>query len=131
MNNHHLALAIMPFTLAAAPVAAQQTGGEENMAPATSTSKAQPLAAEGQSESPMLSMNELDEMRGGTQIAINNQLLNAENTGNTINGDFTAGDVSLADNAFSNFSGLGNFVFNTGAQSSLQAGMSITINVEN
>ena len=119
MNKHHLALAIMPFSLAAAPVAAQQTGGEENMAPATSTSKAPPLAAEGQSKTPMLSMNELDEMRGGTQIAINNQLLNAENTGNTINGDFTAGD------------GLGNFVFNTGAQSSLQAGMSITINVEN
>ena len=131
MNNSHLVLAIVPLALAAAPVAAQQVGGETNMAPATSTSTAPAIAAEGQSDSPMLSMDELDEMRGGAQIAINNQLLNAKNTGNTINGDFTAGDVSLADNAFSNYSGLGNFVFNTGAQSSLQAGMSVTINVEN
>lgn len=131
MNKYHLALAIAPFALAAAPIGAQQTGGEAITAPASSNSAAREIEAKGQPESPMLSMDELDDMRGGTQIAINNQLLNTQNTGNTIEGDFTAGDVSIADNAFSNFSGLGNFVFNTGAQSSLQAGMSVTINVEN
>ena len=88
-----------------------------------------PAALEAQSESPIMTMSELDSMRGGAQIAINSQTLNAENTGNTIGGDFTAGDVSLADNALSGFNGLGNFVFNTGAQSALQAGLSVTINI--
>ena len=79
--------------------------------------------------SPMLSLEDLNELRGGTQIAINTQTLTSTNTGNVIGGDFDAGDVSLSDNAFSNFNGLGNFVFNTGAQSSLQAGLTVTLNV--
>ena len=124
MQKYHLAFAIVPFAFAAAPIGAQQTGAEAYTAPALSDHIAPNIEA-------MLSMDELDEMRGGAQIAINNQLLNTQNTGNTIEGDFTAGDISIADNAFSNFSGLGNFVFNSGAQSSLQAGMSVTINIEN
>lgn len=79
--------------------------------------------------SSILSPEELNSMSSGNQIAINNQALIAENTGNTINGDYTAGDVNFSDDAFSSFNGLGNIVVNTGAQSSLQAGMSITINV--
>lgn len=131
MQKYHLAFAIVPFAFATAPIGAQQTGEEAYTAPALSDHIAPNIKAKGQSISPMLSMDELDEMRGGAQIAINNQLLNTQNTGNTIEGDFTAGDISIADNAFSNFSGLGNFVFNSGAQSSLQAGMSVTINIEN
>ena len=79
--------------------------------------------------SSILSPEELSSLSSGNQIAINNQALIAENTGNTINGDYTAGDVNFSDDAFSSFNGLGNIVVNTGAQSSLQAGMSITINV--
>ncbi|MEO9468235.1 hypothetical protein [Parasphingorhabdus sp.] len=79
--------------------------------------------------SSVLSPEELNRMSSGNQIAINTQSLIAENTGNTINGDYTAGDVSFDGDAFSGFSGLGNIVVNTGAQSSLQAGMSITINI--
>ncbi len=76
-----------------------------------------------------MSLEELDELRGGTQIAINEQTFNSDNTGNTINGDFTAGDVNLSDNSLSSFNGLGNIVINTGAQSALQAGLAVTINI--
>lgn len=79
--------------------------------------------------SSVLSPEELNRMSSGNQIAINTQSLVAENTGNTINGDYSAGDINFSDDAFSSFNGLGNIVVNTGAQSSLQAGMSITINI--
>lgn len=88
-----------------------------------------PAPQKSERASPLMSAKELTQMRGGQQIAINNQTLNSQNTGNVIDGDFTAGDVTLSDDALSNFNGLGNFIFNTGAQSSLQAGMSVTINV--
>jgi hypothetical protein len=76
-----------------------------------------------------MSLDELNALRGGTQIAINEQTFNSDNTGNTINGDFTAGDVNLSDNSLSSFNGLGNIVINTGAQSALQAGLAVTINI--
>lgn len=121
MKKQYWLLTIAPLAMAASNVSAQTVAEDaKSQTPAT---------AEQQSESPLLSMTELEDMRGGTQIAINNQTLNAENSGNSIGGDFTAGDVSLADNALSSFNGLGNFVFNTGAQSSLQAGLSVTINI--
>lgn len=128
MKNHYCLLTITALAMIAsnASMANAQTASP---LPDQGTNSQAPATSELQSESPLLSMSELDSMRGGTQIAINNQTLNAENTGNSIGGDFTAGDVSLADNALSGFNGLGNFVFNTGAQSALQAGLSVTINI--
>ena len=58
-----------------------------------------------------------------------NQTLVAITSGNVIAGDYVAGNVSLSDNALSNFSGIGNVLINTGAQVSLQTGMNVTINV--
>ena len=58
-----------------------------------------------------------------------NQTLSAITQGNVLNGDFTAGSVSLSDNALSGFNGVGNVLINTGAQVSLQAGMNLTINI--
>ena len=128
MKNHYCLLTITALAMIAsnASIANAQVASP---LPDQGTKSQAPATSELQSESPLLSMSELDSMRGGTQIAINNQTLNAENTGNSIGGDFTAGDVSLADNALSGFNGLGNFVFNTGAQSALQAGLSVTINI--
>ena len=115
MKKYYLKFLTGAFAISATCAAAQPVDatGNDARTPATSDHG-----------SPILSLDQLDSMRGGTQVAINNQSLIAENTGNTINGDFAAGDVNLEDNAFSSFNGLGNFVFNTGAQSSLQAGMS-------
>lgn len=121
MTKQYWLLTITALAMVASNANAQVTDQD-------ATPKA-PATLEQQSASPLLSVTELDDVRGGAQIAINNQTLNSNNTGNTIGGDFTAGDVSLADNALSGFNGLGNFVFNTGAQSALQAGLSVTINM--
>ncbi|MBP6380444.1 MAG: hypothetical protein KA312_08525 [Sphingorhabdus sp.] len=78
-----------------------------------------------------LSDEELDAARGGSTIVVGNQTLNAVNSGGVINGDFSAGSISLADNALTNFNGFGNLVINTGAQNNLQSGMNVTINFAN
>jgi hypothetical protein len=78
-----------------------------------------------------LSDQELDAARGGSTIVVGNQTLNAVNSGGVINGDFSAGSISLADNALTNFNGFGNLVINTGAQNNLQSGMNVTINFAN
>jgi hypothetical protein len=74
---------------------------------------------------------ELDAARGGSTIVVGNQTLNAVNSGGVINGDFSAGSISLSDNALTNFNGFGNLVINTGAQNNLQSGMNVTINFAN
>jgi hypothetical protein len=76
----------------------------------------------------VLSDDSLGDLRGGWTVVSANQTLSAISTGSVLNGDFTAGAVSLSDNALSNFNGFGNVVINTGAQNNLQAGMNITIN---
>lgn len=72
---------------------------------------------------------DLEEQRGGAAIIVNNQTLTAITAGNVLNGGYIAGNVSLNDNALSGFNGVGNLLINTGAQVSLQTGMSITINI--
>jgi len=73
---------------------------------------------------------ELGSARARATIVINQQQIDGVVQGNSL-GDFQAGEITLSDNAFSNFSGVGNFLFNTGAQNNLQAGMVLTITVEN
>jgi hypothetical protein len=72
---------------------------------------------------------ELGDQRGGDSAAVGNQIMNAATTGNVINGNYTAGGITVSDNALSAFSGLGNIVINTGAQVSVQSGMNITVNL--
>ncbi len=75
-----------------------------------------------------LSDDALSELRGGQAIVIGNQTLTAVNSGNILNGNYTAGSVALTDNALSNFNGLGNLLINTGALNNLQSAMNVTIN---
>ena len=82
-------------------------------------------------KSPMLSNEELETLRGGETLVITNQTLNAITSGNVLNGDYSAGAVTLSDNALSNFNGVGNLLINTGAQVSVQSGMNLTINLAN
>ncbi len=121
MKKHFWLLMTAPLAMTASHASAQVA--DQNAAPQA------PATTEQQSASPLMSLEELDELRGGTQVAINEQTFNSDNTGNTINGDFTAGDVNLSDNSLSSFNGLGNIVINTGAQSALQAGLAVTINI--
>ena len=78
-----------------------------------------------------LTDGDLGELRGGAALVIGTQTLVAISTGSVLNGNFTAGAVSLTDNAFSNFNGFGNLVINTGALNNLQSGMNVTINFAN
>lgn len=82
-------------------------------------------------KSPILTNEELETLRGGETLVITNQTLNAITSGNVLNGDYSAGAVTLSDNALSNFNGVGNLLINTGAQVSVQSGMNLTINVAN
>jgi hypothetical protein len=94
----------------------------------------QPAATQGSpkiDDGPTLSNADLDQLRGGESVVVTNQTLTAITSGNIIEGNYSAGNVSLSDNAFSNFNGLGNVLINTGAQVSLQTGMNVTINVNN
>ena len=77
----------------------------------------------------LISNEDLIELRGGQAIVLSNQALTAISNGNVFNGDYVAGQISLTDNALSNFNGMGNFVINTGAQNNLQSAMNVTINI--
>ena len=67
--------------------------------------------------------------RGGQTVVASGQTLTAVTTGNTLNGNYSAGSIVLSGSALSNFNGIGNFAINTGAQVSIQSGMNLTINV--
>ncbi len=72
---------------------------------------------------------ELQALSGGQAVAVNEQQLKAMSTDNSVNalGNVTNGPVSLNAGAFSGFSGLGNFVINTGNNNILQGSMSVNI----
>jgi hypothetical protein len=75
-----------------------------------------------------LTDGDLGNLRGGDALVVGNQTLTAINNGTVFTGNYNAGGVSLTDNAFSSFNGLGNIVINTGAQNNLQSAMNVTIN---
>jgi hypothetical protein len=79
----------------------------------------------------MLDDATLSNARGGQAIVVGNQTLKSSISGSTIAGNYTAGAISLSDNAFSNFSGMGNVIINTGAQANLQSAMNVTVNLAN
>ena len=75
-----------------------------------------------------VSSQELAGMSGGTAVAVTNQNLSAVNSGNTVSANtLTTGDVTLQSNAFSGFSGIGNFVVNTGNNNNIQGSLSVTV----
>lgn len=79
----------------------------------------------------VLSLEDLGELRGGdggNATVITDQTLNAVNSGNSVIGDVIgSGQVNLGSGAFSGYSGLGNFVINTGHNNNLQSTMSVSV----
>lgn len=79
----------------------------------------------------VLSTEDMDALAGGTGVdivMITDQTLTALNQGNTVIGETVgSGQVNLGSGAFSGYSGLGNFVINTGHNNNLQAGMSVSV----
>ncbi len=121
MKRVHLVVAALAFALSNAAYA------EPPKAPPTAPATLPEAAL----SDATLSDDMLDAERGGEAIIVSNQVLTAISEGSTINGDYSAGTISLSDNALSNFNGIGNLVINTGAQNNLQSGMNLTINITN
>ena len=72
----------------------------------------------------------LGAVRAGEDIyaATSDQRLTATNSGNSITAaSVQSGDVNLQAGVFDGFSGLGNFVINTGNNNNLQGSLSVTI----
>jgi hypothetical protein len=121
-----------PSSLDGVPNAEVEAGSQSSPVDLTAELAAMgPIEAVPAADEPheLASAEELGELRGGQTIVVGNQTLTAVTTGNVINGDYRAGDVSLSDNAFSNFNGVGNLAINTGAQVSLQSAVNLVINV--
>ena len=78
-----------------------------------------------------LAPSELSTLAGGQGVDVavmTRQQLTGTTTGNTINaGTVTSGSVSFSANALSGFSGVGNFVVNTGANNTLQGAINISV----
>ena len=80
---------------------------------------------------PSLSVEEMAATSGGQGITVEvltRQQLTGATTGNTVNaGTLTSGDVTFGADALQGFSGVGNFVINTGANNTLQGAINISI----
>jgi hypothetical protein len=64
---------------------------------------------------------------GDTNV-FTDQQVTAANSGNSITADsVVSGDITFADNALSGFNGVGNFIFNTGANNNLQGVVSVNV----
>jgi hypothetical protein len=83
------------------------------------------------SEPRSLGADELDALharQGSVVIVASDQLLQATNSGNSVNAHtVTTGAMRIDANAFSGFNGIGNFVMNSGNNNNLQG--AITINI--
>ncbi|GMM92718.1 hypothetical protein [Qipengyuania sp. MTN3-11] len=125
-KDPHIAgvLAIGLLSLCSAPASADETVDSISR-----VAVGEPITPDFSTPRP-LTLEELSAERGGTAIVLNNQTLGAITAGNSI-GSYLAGTINLSDNALSSFNGVGNFLFNTGAQNNLQAGMTLTITLEN
>jgi len=96
-----------------------------------STASAQEAPQQTADEAEVLSLEDMDALAGGTgvtAIAITEQQLNAVNSGNSVNAEVVnSGQVNIGANAFSGYSGMGNFVINTGHNNNLQSSMNVSI----
>lgn len=79
----------------------------------------------------VLSLEDMDALAGGTGVTaavLTEQTLNAVNSGNSVTGNTVgSGQINVGANAFSGYSGVGNFVMNTGHNNNLQSSMSVSI----
>lgn len=104
---------------ASPPPVAPPPGPSE--APAASTQPAvQPLDVS--------ELHDLNGRQGVSVIVASDQLLKATNSGNSVNANTVgSGAITVGANAFAGYSGVGNFVMNTGHNNNLQG--AITINI--
>ena len=143
MNRHLLlaSLALSAILAVAQPAEAAplMAAGNETSAcftqsvafaePQTATTDIEPAALD--LSEPALSADDLDALSGegvGDINVITGQTLTAITAGNTITaGTVGSGAITLDQNAFSGFDGIGNFVINSGHNNTLQSSLSVSI----
>lgn len=90
-----------------------------------------PASAAEASDAEILSLDDMESLAGGTGVdvhVITTSVLDAVNNGNTVTGDVVgSGQVNIGSDAFAGYSGLGNFVINTGHNNNLQSSMNVSI----
>jgi len=78
-----------------------------------------------------MAADDLDSVSAGKSVEVNvltNQQLTASNSGNAVNAQSVVnGDISLSGSALNGYSGVGNFVMNTGNNNNVQGSVSVTI----
>jgi hypothetical protein len=79
----------------------------------------------------LLTSEEMQGLAGGTGVEVHvvtEGTLGAVNSGNSVNGDVVgSGQIDIGANAFAGYSGLGNFVINSGHNNNLQSSMNVSI----
>lgn len=108
------------FALAAALLAAPAWADETaNAAPATNADES------------VIDLAELATLSGGDGVDISTvtaQTLRAVSSGNTVRAtNVGSGDVQISENAFQDFTGIGNFIINTGHNNTLQSSLNVNI----
>jgi hypothetical protein len=121
----HLAAAGMALSLLAGPAIA--TAGEDG-AQAPTAPPAAALTPAAESDAALNGLDGRGDVTINNSTAITDQDLTAVNSGNTITAlNVGSGNISLSGDALSSFSGIGNFVMNTGHNNNLQGSISVTI----
>ena len=126
--NSKLIGSLCGMTMLALGVTAQ--AAETKAKSDTATAPAATPAEQPKPAKAKMSAEELAGLSGGKTVvtALTNQDLTAINTGNTITATTVgSGNISLSGGALANFSGVGNFVMNTGHNNNLQSSMSVTV----
>jgi hypothetical protein len=119
LQFHFVKAGPLLFALALAPTGAAWAEDPPATPPAAET----PMSA-----APTEADKALGDINGRGAVAITDQDLVAVNSGNVITANSVgSGAITLRDSALSGFSGVGNFVMNTGHNNNLQSTLSVTI----
>lgn len=128
-----LALATPAFASDPASPAPETVPAPEAVVTAATSPDAvgQPTVAETDAaDLPVMSEDDLGDVAGqGVEVnVLTDQDLTAVNSGNIVNADvITNGSINFTQGALSGFSGVGNFVSNTGNNNNLQGSISVTV----
>ena len=119
-RTHGYLLALGMLVMPATVLAAESVPARQNIAVAATSPELVPLSPEA-----------LDDVRAGEDTTVNvrsSQQLTATSSNNSITaGVIQNGNVDLSGNAMNGFSGVGNFVMNTGNNNVLQSNISVNI----
>lgn len=106
-------------------------GSDPSPPPAVSPVTPQVPATAAPSTGQPLDLSQLGDLNGRQGLSVivaSDQLLKATNSGNSVNANTVgSGAITVGANAFAGYSGVGNFVMNTGHNNNLQG--AITINI--